>query len=789
MGAGYRGIDFCNIHVKVSSFSNLENIYHFFIKGCFMSRNNRPYLLKLLFILTVFIIPFCAGAEEMKNTDQRVEELLAKMTLAEKIGQMVQKNDFDGKIPDDLRKALKEGRIGSMLNEMVPEASLEIQRIALEESRLGIPLIMARDVIHGFRTIFPIPLAQAATWDPELARAAAGVAAEEAANAGFHWTFAPMMDITRDPRWGRIAEGFGEDPYLAGRFSEAVVKGFQGDDLGAPNTIAACAKHFVGYGAAEGGRDYNTAYIPENLLRDLYLPPFRAAVDAGVATVMTSFNEINGIPSTGNPFILRIILRDEWGFKGFVVSDWRSTEEMIPHGYAENMIDVAQKSVVAGVDMEMQSTAFSDHLEKLVKDGVVPEKYIDDAVRRILKIKFKLGLFDNPEYYKPALSQKPSQEALELAKQAALKSVVLLKNKNSLLPISGNIKSVAVIGPLADDPYEILGTWNRDGNPDDTVTPLSAIREFLGADRVNYVKALDYSRDKNTSKFTEAEEAAKKSDAVLLFLGEEAILSGEAHSRAYLNLPGAQEALLERIAQTGKPTVLTVLAGRPLIIGESAAKVDAVMYAWHTGTMTGPALSDLIFGIESPSGKLPITFPKTEGQIPVYYAHKNTGRPPEGKKLTMIDDIPVRAYQSSLGDATRYLDIGYEPLYPFGFGLSYTTFEYADLKLEKTRLQVGGVLNLSVEVKNTGAFSAEEVVQLYVRDLVGSRTRPVRELKGFKKINLKPGETKKVFFALDSNELGFHNQEMQYVVEPGKFKIQVGGDSQSGLNDSFELIE
>ena len=754
-----------------------------------MNQPVKHYYLQILFLLMIFILPFHIEAREMKNTDQRVEELLGKMTLTEKIGQMVQINDFNGEIPEDLKIKIKEGRIGSMLNEMIPEAAMEIQRIAREESRLGIPLIMARDVIHGFRTIFPIPLAQAATWDPGLARKAAGVAAKEAAASGFHWTFAPMMDITRDPRWGRIAEGFGEDPFLAQRFAAAMVKGFQGDDLGDPDTIVACAKHFVGYGAAEGGRDYDTAYIPENLLRDLYLPPFKAAVDAGAATLMTSFNEINGIPSSGNPFILRKILRDEWGFKGFVVSDWRSTEEMIPHGFAKDMIDVAQKSVSAGVNMEMQSTAFSDHLEKLVKDGVVPARYVDDAVRRILKIKFKLGLFDHPEYYKPALSKKPSESALELAKEVALKSIVLLKNDNSVLPLSKKNNMVAVIGPLADDPYEVLGTWNRDGNPDDTVTPLSAISDFLGAERVLYEKALEHSRDKNVERFSAAEEAAEKSDVVLMFLGEEAILSGEAHSRAYLNLPGAQEELLERIVKTGKPTVLVVLAGRPLVIGEPAEKVNAVLYAWHPGTMTGPALADLIFGIESPSGKLPVTFPKTEGQIPVYYSHKNTGRPPANKKFTMIDDIPVRAYQSSLGDAARYLDIGYEPLYPFGYGLSYTRFAYSKLELEQTELKVGDVLNVSVEIKNSGGFDAEEVVQLYVRDLVGSRTRPVKELKDFIRIRLKSGEKRKVMFELDTHELGFHNQDMHYIVEPGHFDVQVGGSSQSGLKGTFEVVE
>lgn len=728
------------------------------------------------------------SAGEAGNTDRRVEELLARMTLTEKIGQMVQINDFDGKIPENTRRAIKEGRIGSMLNEMVPEASIELQRIAREESRLGIPLIMARDVIHGFRTIFPIPLAQAATWDTELARLSAEVAAREASEAGFHWTFAPMMDITRDPRWGRIAEGFGEDPFLAKGFAAAAVRGFQGKDLSLPYTIAACAKHFAGYGAAEGGRDYDTAYIPENLLRDLYLPPFKSAVESGVATIMTSFNEINGIPSSGNSFLLRKILRDEWGFKGFVVSDWRSTEEMIAHGYCRDLSDVAHKSVVAGVDMEMQSTAYADHLETLVNDGHVPLEYIDDAVKRILKIKFRLGLFDHPEYYRPALSKKPSMKSLELAKKVAVKSIVLLKNEHSVLPLDRNRGSVAVIGPMADDPYEVLGTWNRDGNPDDTITPYAAIKNLLGNDRVHYARALKYSRDKNDSEFHQAEAAAEKSDTVLMFMGEEAILSGEAHSRAYLNLPGAQSELLDRIRSTGKRIVLVIFAGRPLVIGDLAEKADALLYAWHPGTMAGPALADLIFGIESPSGKLPVTFPKTEGQIPVYYSHKNTGRPPKGRNLTMIDDIPVRAYQSSLGDAARYLDIGYEPLYPFGYGLSYGRFKYSDMKLSKKTVNIGDEICVSVTVANSGDYDAEEVVQLYTRDLVGSRTRPVKELKGYRRIRLKPGESRKVELKLDTHELGFHDLKMHYVVEPGRFELQVGTDSMTGLKDSFELV-
>jgi beta-glucosidase len=724
------------------------------------------------------------------DIDAKVEELLAKMTLPERIGQMVQIADFGGKISDDLRQRLREGRIGSMLNVIDPQKNREIQRIAVQESRLGIPLIMGRDVIHGFRTIFPIPLAQAATWDPQLAQACARAAAKEAALAGFQWTFAPMMDIARDPRWGRIAESFGEDPYLASIFAAAVVRGFQGNDLSEPDAIAACAKHFVGYGAAEGGRDYDTTMIPENLLRDVYLPPFKAAVDVDVASVMTAYNEINGVPATGNARTLRDILRNEWGFQGFVVSDWKSPEEMIHHGFCEDLKDAAEKSLIAGVDMEMQSSAYADHLEALVSTGAVPQTLVDDSVKRILRIKFRLGLFNKNRICSAQSPGKPDGDNLDLAKTAALESLVLLKNAGKILPLRKNIHSIAVIGPLADDPYEILGTWNRDGRIEDSVTPLAAIRNFIGASaKVNYIAGLDYSRSKNTSRFASALKQAQQSEVVLFFAGEESILSGEAHSRAHLNLPGAQDALIAEIAKSGKPIILIILAGRPLTIGDISEKAAAVLFAWHPGTMCGPALVDLLFGIESPSGKLPVTFPKTEGQIPVYYAHKSTGRPPEKIALTMIDDIPLRAYQSSLGDAARYLDIGYLPLYPFGYGLSYTEFAYRNLKISPDKIRRGAKLVVSVEIANIGQMEAEEVVQLYIRDLTASLTRPVRELKGFKRIRLKPKETKTVHFEIASAVLGFHNSSPEYVVEPGKFHLWIGGDSQAQLMAAFEIIE
>jgi beta-glucosidase len=727
------------------------------------------------------------GAES-GGGDPRVEALLARMTLVEKIGQMVQVNSGKGEIPDELKRRLREGRIGSMLNEIVPETNRELQRIAVEESRLGIPLLMGRDVIHGYRTIFPIPLGQAAAWDPELAAACAHVAAAEARSAGFQWTFAPMMDVTRDPRWGRVAEGFGEDPYLASRYAGAMVRGFQGHDLAAADAIAACAKHFAGYGAVEGGRDYDSANIPEGLLRDVYLPPFKAAVEAGVATVMTSFNELNGVPSSGNEFLLRQVLRQEWGFKGFVVSDWESMAEMINHGFCKDLKDVALKSIKAGVDMEMQSTAYADHMEELVRAGTVPMELVDNAVRNILGVKFKLGLVEKSMPAAARLPGPPSPATLELAKKAALKSVVLLKNERGLLPLSKRLKSIAVLGPMADEPYEVLGTWNRDGQPEDTVTPLAAIRSSVGsAVAIHYAPGVPFSRSKEHAGFAQAIAAARQSEAAVIFAGEEAVLSGEAHSRANLDLPGAQNELVAEIAKIGRPVVLVVLAGRPLTLGAVSEQVKAVLYAWHPGTMCGPALADLLFGVESPSGKLPMTFPKAPGQIPVYYNHKNTGRPPEARKLTLLDDIPLHARQSSLGDASRYLDIGYLPLYPFGYGLSYAEFKYANLRLSAQRLRLGETLRVTVELTNAGSVEAEETAQLYIRDLVGSVTRPVKELKGFQKVRLKPNETKTLNFELPAQALGFHNRQMQYVVEPGTFHIWIGGDSQAGLEGEFEL--
>jgi len=659
-----------------------------------------------------------AGAD----IEKRIDDLLARMTLQEKLGQMSQASFGRGGLSDQVRQQLQQGRWGSFLNAGTIEDKNALQRIAVEQSRLGIPLIFGRDVIHGYRTVFPIPLGQAASWDPELIERAARIAAREASAVGIHWTFAPMMDITRDPRWGRVAETLGEDPYLASRLAAAMVHGFQGDSLDNPETIAACAKHYVGYGAAEAGRDYNSTWIPEGQLRDIYLHPFHAAREAGVATYMSAFNAINGVPASGNAFTLRKVLRQEWGFDGFVVSDWSSVVEMIPHGYAADEKDAARKALAAGVDMEMVSTSYYDHLKELIDEGKVPVKLVDDAVRGILRVKFRLGLFEHP-YADPARqSVLLAGEHLEAAKKLATESVILLKNENRTLPLAKSVGKVAVVGPLADSPADQMGTWTPDGRPGDVQTPLAAIRKLLGASRVVYAPGLAKSRTTDTSGFAAALKAAESADAVLVFLGEERILSGEARCRAFLDLPGAQEALVETLAEAGKPIVAVIMAGRPLTFQKVARRAAAVLYSFHPGTMGGPALADLIFGAAVPSGKLPITFPRTVGQIPIYYAHLNTGRPPSPSLL----GIPTGTPQNPKGYVSMYLDVDFTPEYPFGYGLSYTTFEYTNLRLSARSIPLGGSLGVSVDVKNTGDFDADEIVQLYVRDPVASVCRPVR---------------------------------------------------------------
>ncbi len=746
----------------------------------------------LLYIICLFLFLFISCTQQAdsgkdKETESRIEKILGQMTLQEKIGQMNQISPFKG-LDEDLVTQIKDGKIGSLLNLNNSELVNKAQKIAVEESRLGIPLLIARDVIHGYKTIFPIPLGQAAAFNPQLVEDGARIAAIEASSDGIRWTFAPMIDISRDPRWGRIAESFGEDPYLSAIMGGAMIRGFQGNSLKDPSSIAACAKHFVGYGAAEGGKDYNSTYIPERLMRNVYFPPFEAAAKAGCATFMTSFNDNDGIPSTANTFILKDILRNEWKYDGLVVTDWASTTEMVSHGFCKDTKEAAEKSVNAGVDMEMVSGSFLQNLEELVKDKKVSETAINNAVRNILRLKFRLDLFENP-YVATEQSVKYAAEHLAKAKEAAVQSVILLKNEKQTLPISDKVRSIAIIGPLADAPHEQMGTWVFDGEKSHTVTPLEALRDIYG-DKVQifYEAGLAYSRDKKTNGIANAVAVANRADLVLAFVGEESILSGEAHSLADLNLKGAQSQLIDALAKTGKPLVTIVMAGRPLTIGEEIDKSDAVLYSFHPGTMGGPAIADLLFGVTVPSGKTPVTFPKMTGQVPVYYAHNNTGRPP-GRKETLIDDIPLEAGQSSLGCTSFYLDAGFDPLFPFGYGLSYTTFVYDNLKLPANKFKADETITVNVDITNTGHYTGTEVVQLYVQDKVGSVTRPVKELKSFQRVLLQPGETKTVTFNLPASELAFWNIDMKKIVEPGDFRLWTGTNSQEGLFADFKIID
>ncbi|MCF2737973.1 beta-glucosidase BglX [Bacteroides caecigallinarum] len=727
------------------------------------------------------------GQPQDNNTEieNKVEALLQKMTMEEKLGQMNQLSPWDF---EELAARVRKGEVGSILNVVNPEEINKIQKIAVEESRLGIPILVSRDVIHGYKTIFPIPLGQAATFNPQIAEDGARVAAIEASADGIRWTFAPMIDISRDPRWGRIAESCGEDPYLSSVMGAAMIKGYQGDSLNDPTAIAACAKHFVAYGAAEGGKDYNSTFIPERVLRNVYLPPFKAAVEAGCATFMTSFNDNDGVPSTANKFVLKDVLRDEWKYDGMVVTDWASAAEMINHGFCVDGKDAAEKSVNAGVDMEMVSETFIKNLKQSVAEKKVSMETIDNAVRNILRLKFRLGLFENPYVVTPQ-TVKYADAHLQIAKTAAEQSVILLKNDAQTLPFTDKVKTVAVVGPMADAPYEQMGTWVFDGEKEHTQTPLKAIREMYG-DKVNVIfePGLAYSRDKNVAGIAKAVNAARRADVVVCFVGEESILSGEAHSLANLDLQGAQSQLIKSLAATGKPVVTVVMAGRQLTISDEVEASDAVLYSFHPGTMGGPAIADILFGKVNPSGKTPVTFPRMTGQAPIYYAHNNTGRPANPTEM-LIDEIPVEAGQTSVGCRSFYLDAGNSPLFPFGYGLSYTNFEYSDLKLASDKLTVDGEVNVSVNLKNVGKYDGTEVVQLYVQDKVGSVTRPVKELKAFQRVELKAGESKTVTFTLPVSDLAFWRYDMTYGVEPGDFKLWVGTNSAEGLSADFTVID
>ena len=721
-----------------------------------------------------------AGSEE-----DRVEALLQQMTLKEKIGQLNQLSV--GGFDHNTAGMMRAGMVGSILNECNPKVLNRYQKVAVEESRLGIPLIISRDVIHGFKTMFPIPLGLAATFDPELVEQGARVAAVEATASGIRWTFSPMLDIARDPRWGRIAEGSGEDTYLDAVMGVAMVKGYQGETI--DNTsMAACVKHFVAYGAAEGGRDYNSTGITERTLRNVYLPPFEACVKAGAMTLMTSFNDNDGVPSTGNGFLVNDVLRGEWGFDGFVVSDWASIYEMVNHGFAEDNKRAGELAFNAGVDMDMMSYSYISHLEELINEGKVSMETLDNAVRNILRIKVRLGLFENPYVDESKVeSVFYSAESLEAARRSAVESAVLLTN-NGVLPLDkSKFSTVLVTGPMANAPHDQLGTWTFDGDPAHTVTPLKAIRDLYGKDvKVIYEPGLTFTREFNEDGIAKAVKAARKADVILAFMGEEAIMSGEAHCLTDITLKGDQRKMIEALHATGKPVVLNVMAGRPLVLDFEIENSDAILYSFHPGTMGGPAISQLIFGDETPSGKTPVTFPKNVGQIPIYYNHNMTGRPYNGTE-TMLYDIPLRAGQTSLGNTSYWLDSTFEPEFPFGYGLTYTTFKYSDPSIEKIKYGVNDIVRASVEITNAGDREAEEVLQLYVRDMVGSVTRPVKELKGFKRVKVAPGETVKVDFELPVQDLAFYGIDMKKKVEPGKFRLWIAGDSASGKPVEFEV--
>ena len=736
-----------------------------------------------------------ASAAEMldkrQDISRSVQALLNRMTLVEKIGQMSQVEAGHGHPPDILGDRLRAGLIGSVINVVDVEILNELQRIAMEDSRLGIPLLIGRDVIHGFKTVLPIPLGQAATWNPDLVEQGARVAAREAAKSGVNWTFAPMIDISRDARWGRIAESYGECVLLTSELGAATVRGFQGHDLAETGSIAACAKHFVGYGAVESGRDYATTNIPDTKLRNVYFRPFHAAVDAGVSTFMTSFSDLNGIPATGNSYILDDVLRGEWAYEGFVVSDWDSVRQLSIHGLTENDRESAIEACNAGVDMEMAGDAYSNHLLGLVEDGEVSEESIDIAVSRILRVKFELGLFDNPYTDPGSFPEYANDKALEVAREAAEQSVVLLKNDHGALPLAAaELASVAIVGPLADAGYEQLGTWIFDGDETLSVTPLAAIRSLVGEDvELRYVRAMENSRSRVNPEFDAAVAAARESDAVLLFLGEESILSGEAHSRADIGLPGDQVELVRRIRATGKPIIAVILAGRPLTLSDIVDEVDAILYAWHPGTMGGPAIADLVFGNATPSGKLPATFPRVVGQIPIYYSQKNGGKPPTKDNVVHIDEIDTFAPQTSLGMSAFHLDTCFTPLFPFGHGLSYTWFGYEHIRVSADEIRLGQNITISVDICNHGDIEAEEVVQLYTRDLVASLTRPVKELKGFRRIRLAPRETRTISFEIHTDDLAFYGREGRRVVEPGLFHVWIGGSSDAELRTEFRIAK
>lgn len=741
---------------------------------------------RVITYIAMAILPLCAMAQE--SIDQRVEELLGKMTIEEKIGQL---NQMDGRRDiEKIKQEVREGTLSSIMNIVDPAVTNELQRIAIEESPAGIPLLFARDVVHGFNTVLPIPLGMAASWDEELIEAAARNTALEATERGIRWAFAPMMDIARDARWGRIAESFGEDTYMSGRLASAVVRGYQGESLANQTSMAACAKHFVGYGDAEGGRDYNTTSIPPRTLRDVYLPPFKACVDNGCASIMTSFNDNDGLPSTGNKWLLTELLREQWDFKGVVVSDWGSVAGLIPHGVAHDKRDAAHQCIEAGCDVDMSSRSYLLHLKELIESGEVDMAVLDEAVRRVLRLKMELGLFEQPYARTPEQSDIYSEPILDTACRLAEESVVMLKNEGGVLPIvPEKVKRVLVVGPMANAPYDQMGTWALDGDKTHTVTPIAAMQQEWGEKvQIDYIPCLTHPRDKSTAEFKKMQKAARKADVVVAFVGEEQMMSGEAHSLSSLDLQGAQAEMLEALAEVDTPLVTVFLAGRPLTIARQVEISDAILYAWHPGTMGGKALSNIIFGKANPSGKLPVTFPRNVGQIPLYYNHKHTSHRAKGTEGN-LDNIPREAYQSVMGHTSSYLDVAPSPLFHFGYGLSYTTFELSDIKIENTAVKAEDTIRVSVVVTNTGEVDGTEVVQLYTGRKTASVTQPMKELKGFQRVTLKAGESRKVEFELPVGRLAFHNRDMVLAIEEGKYTLWLGTDCQNGLKTYFKIIK
>jgi len=710
------------------------------------------------------------------GVEARIQKLLDSMTPEEKLGQLQQLGGPIEGSPELIELAAK-GRLGSTLNVRGAKNVDAIQRAAMEKSRLKIPVLFGFDVIHGYRTVFPIPLAMASSWDPEVVEKASRLAAREASRDGLRWTFSPMVDIARDPRWGRVAEGAGEDPYLGAAMARAYVRGYQGSDLSAPDSLAACVKHWVGYGAAEAGRDYSTTEISERTLREIYFPPFKAALDAGAPTFMSAFNDLDGVPASANAFTLTQVLRGEWGFKGFVVSDWDAVAQLIPHGVAADDAEAARKALTAGVDMEMDSRLYAARLPKLVESGKVPRADVDEAVRRILRVKVALGLFEHPYADETKSAEAPDAAARAAARDAAVRSMVLLKNDGNVLPFSRkDVKKLAVIGPVADDGLAAIGSWSGDGRSTEAVTVLAGLRGALPDAEITFSSGCSITGDSGAG-IAEAVDAASRADAVVLALGEAGDMTGEASSRAYLDLPGRQLELAKAVLAAGKPTAVVLLNGRPLTISALAERAPAILEAWQPGTSAGSAIADVLFGDAGPGGKLPMTFPRTVGQVPLYYDHKNGGRPPvDGDHRPSGDPLRDANHYTS-----KYLDVDVTPLFPFGWGLSYADVRLTKLAVFPARIEPDQKADVTVFVENAGKREGDEVVELYIRRRAASVTRPVAELKGFQRVTLKPGEKRRLDFNLGPKKLGFYGLDMKYSVEPGDYEITVGTSSVGGL--------